>query len=112
MATSMTIKQHDLKPPFVATLEATVNGVTGPVDLSLADEVRLLISDPKTGNLIVDSVVDSADSSGNVSYQWQSGDTATAGTFKGEVQVLWGTKPQTFPNDSYFQVIVKKDLGP
>lgn len=111
MGTSFVIKQHDLLPPYEAVLSD--NGV--PVDLTTATEVRLLTAD-KTGlilNVLMTKDPDQVTNPGKVTYFWQSGDTAVAGSYKAEIQVIWpGTLPQTFPADGYLQLTIKKDLGP
>ena len=47
-----------------------------------------------------------------VAYEWEPSDTAKAGRFKAEFEVVYadGAK-ETFPNDRYITVIVTPDLG-
>lgn len=106
------IKHYDLLPVFrLVCLDGDV-----PVDLTLATEARLLLSNRNTG-LKVDAVMEVADQSdpdnhGLCTYQWVTGDTDTLGTYSGEIQVLWpGQAPQTFPAKGYFTVIIGKDLN-
>jgi hypothetical protein len=110
MADSVTVKQHDTWPP----LKGIASDENGAVDLSGATDITLVL---KTGGTVVSGSCDAispADGDGNNwQYTWQSGDTDMAGTYQGELQVTWDTgEVETFPNDSYFTVIVMADLGP
>lgn len=50
-------------------------------------------------------------SGGLVEYVWQSGDTDTAGTYYGEVEITYGdASVETFPNAGYFTIIIQEDL--
>ena len=49
--------------------------------------------------------------SGIVEYSWQAGDTDTAGTYYGEIEVTYADNTvETFPNNGYFTIIIKEDL--
>jgi len=45
--------------------------------------------------------------SGALSYTWASGDTDTAGDFRGEFEWNNGGKPETFPNHKAGELIVR-----
>lgn len=48
---------------------------------------------------------------GLVTYDWIAGDTDTAGTYYGEIEVTYGdARVETFPNNGYFTIIIKEDL--
>ena len=49
-----------------------------------------------------------------IAYQWQLGDTDTAGDYDAEFEVVYsGGKPETFPNDDDYDLIVEisPDIG-
>ena len=101
------IKRNDLRPRFRVTLKS--NG--DPVDLTAATSAFFIM---KTGSTIkvnrgAMTFIDRP--AGVVEYAWSSGNTDTAGTYNCEVEVLWGTDPQTFPSKGYFTVTIEDDLG-
>jgi hypothetical protein len=104
----LTIKQHDTWPPLRATLKA--NNVA--IDLTTATSVRLILQSPAPLTIIgVCSIVSPA-TSGVVTYSWISSNTATVGTYNGEFEITWANGAiETVPNDNYFQVAIKADLG-
>jgi hypothetical protein len=64
------------------------------------------------GTLKIDAamVIETADE-GRVRYDWQAADTDTAGRYYGEIQVTFsGGAVETFPNKSFFEVLIGKDL--
>jgi len=106
------IKKNDLEPSLRVQL---LDGTSPITTLDDADSMRILIRNRKLG-LKVDQPVtpvspQTGDNIGWVEYAWVLGDTDTAGEFNAEVEVTWpGARPQTFPADGYFTVIVTKDL--
>lgn len=110
MATTITIKQHDTWPPLVAIL-SDANGV---IDLTTATTVKLLLKSLGAGSTVVSGTctVDAPPTQGQVTYDWQPADTASVNTFNGEFEITWSNgKITTVPNDSYFTVEIKADLG-
>lgn len=112
MAEKFHIKQHDTRPDLkVRLLDDDV-----AIDLTNATSARFLMSNRRAG-LKVDAAMTILDQTqdatvGVVSYTWQPGDTSAAGDFQAEIQITWPSgKLQTFPADSYIQVIITKDLG-
>lgn len=100
------MKQHDLEPQLrLVVLDGTV-----PVDLTNAAAVVLIVRGvidraPMTKH------ADQTNHRGEVSYDWQAGDTDTVGEFDLEVEAMWpGTRPQTFPVKGYAVLIVEDDL--
>jgi hypothetical protein len=109
------IKKNDLRPYWRVTLTQTdpnnpANQI--PVNLTGATSVSFMMK-PALGALKVNkavmTIVDAAN--GIVEYHWATGDTDTSGTFQGEVEVLWGTAPQSFPSNGYFAITINDDLG-
>ena len=50
--------------------------------------------------------------SGVVTYSWGTADLNTAGTYQAEVEIIWNDgKPETFPNDGYWDVTVTDDIA-
>jgi len=102
------IKRGDTWPP----LEAQLTGESGVIDLTDADSVRVNLRSDTVS--IVTGPVDFVDrAAGKLSYQWETGDLAVAGTYRGEFEIHWNTGDiQTVPNDDYFTVEVFQDLDP
>jgi hypothetical protein len=101
-----TIKRGDRRP----ILEATLTDEDGPIDLTSAASVKLLL---KSGATTVDGacVVVSA-VAGTVSYTWGATDTLIVGAYDAEFEITWSTGiVETVPNDSYFSVEFVQDLG-
>lgn len=107
-----TVKQHDTWPP----LRFKVEDEDGLVDLTSADEIKLILTGPAVVTGDVDPI-DPPDSDGfNASYTLGAQDTATVGTYRGEIEVNWDNTaiPQaieTFPNSGTFALVVEADLG-
>lgn len=121
MADTFAIKRGDTAPAL--RFQLTDDGAA--VNLTQADEVRLLLAD-RDGTLVVDAVVtvDAGQGSapapgattgrGWCTHTWATEDTADAhDLLRAEAQVTWsdGTV-QTFPPRGYGAVIVTADLGP
>ena len=112
MAADWIMKKNDLLP----LMELTLEDADGAVDLSSATSAKLKIilkgdlgAAPK-----IDAAVaidgDQVTNKGKVTYTWVAGDTDTVGIYYGEVEVLYGTKPLTFPNDSYYIIAIVDDV--
>lgn len=100
---NMEMRRGDLKPDLV--LDILDEGV--PVDFSTATALRVLGT--KNGTLVVNGT-GTSDGPGVVRRPWQSGETATAGTYTFEVEAMWpGAKPQTFRAKN--KVVIYPDLG-
>ena len=49
---------------------------------------------------------------GEVTYSWGTADTDTAATYQAEIEIVWNDgKAETFPNDSYWEVVVTDDIA-
>lgn len=106
------VKQHDTWPP----LRFKVEDQDGLVNLTSADSIKLILAGPAVITGSVDPI-DPPDADGfNASYTLAAADTATVGTYRGEIEVNWdsGALPQaieTFPNSGTFTMVVEADLG-
>lgn len=111
---AFTIKKGDTLPDITANLTTGPNaGSQSPVNLTTSTAIILVIKPVAGGSAtrLTGSAVAPL-TNGNVKYVWQTGDTAIAGTYNAEWEVAFGAgRIQTFPNDSYFQVIIGDDLG-
>jgi len=105
------IKRGDLEPPITATIKdatgAVVNltGATSPV-LILKPIAGGSAQRLSTGTTLLDAT------NGRIRHAWQSGETTTAGSYFAEWEVSWPTsRPQTFPTEGTFMVVVEQDQG-
>lgn len=105
----MTIKQHDTAPALRATLFDTL----GVINLSAATQVKVLFKEVTTGTPSFSGTCTIVNATGGqVSYAWSGGNTAVAGSFNGEFEITWSDSTiMTVPNDSYFTLDIKADLG-
>jgi hypothetical protein len=65
------------------------------------------------GTIVVNAaaVIETPKTGGFVHYDWITGDTATLGTYKAEIEIHWpGSKSQTAPTNSYWTVEIVADL--
>lgn len=103
------IKRNDTWPP----VRFTLGDIHGPVDLSTALGVKLLMKGNTilvTGMCTVDA--DQVANKGKGSYAWAVGDTALTDEYTLEFEVTWGDGTvTTFPNDKYQTVEIQDDLG-
>lgn len=104
------IKQGDLKPSIAAILSY----VGGSVKNLTGHTVKLLMrARPGVTPKISAAVTVVSEPAGSVRYDWGATDTDTVGRFQGEFEVTETSsgKKETFPNDSYFEVVITDDLG-
>lgn len=102
------IKTNDTSPRLAVTLE-DANGVS--VNITNAS-ARFHMKAFGATTLKVDAPMAITDASGGtLQYSWVAEDTNTAGTYYGEVEVTYADNTiETFPNNSYFTIIIKEDL--
>lgn len=102
--------QHDTHPP----LEAVLTDLDGPIDLTTATKVLLLLKGQKRTSpasvagecLIVDALA------GEVRYEWAPEDTAVADLYNGLFEIQWGDGSESsVPNKGYFYVEFQPDLN-
>jgi len=105
MAT-FTIKQGDTLPTLVATLK---NPLGVPVNLTNST-VTFRMADIN-GTVKISSAVTEVDfSNGRVSYIWSESDTAEAGNFRAEFEVVNEQgKKETYPNTQPITISIVRD---
>lgn len=107
MASDYILKKNDTWPPLVATL----NDANGPIDLTQATQVRLILKS-NTLRITTSPVNIVAPTSGQISYTWATGDTAQSGDYSLEFEITWTNGGiETVPNSSYLTVTIVDDLG-
>ena len=102
------IKTNDTSPKLSVTLTDALGTPIGLAGCSARFHMKAF----GASSLKIDAVADIEDVvNGIVEYSWQAGDTDTAGTYYGEIEVTYGDATvETFPNNGYFTVIIKEDL--
>lgn len=102
------IKTNDTSPKLSVTL---TDALGTPIGLA-GCAARFHMKAFGASSLKIDAVADIEDIiNGIVEYSWQAGDTDTAGTYYGEIEVTYGDATvETFPNNGYFTIIIKEDL--
>lgn len=107
MGQTFHIKRNDTSPSLTYQLRPS------SVDISGASVVFNMRD--KAGNIAVSrgaAVIVTASGGAVVRYDWQAGDTATAGEFRAEFEVTYADgSVETFPNADYLTVSIKEDLG-
>lgn len=102
------IKQHDTYPALTATL----SDIVGPINLTGATVKVILKTAGVTPTTITGACTITNATAGAVSYLWVAADTASVNTFQGEFEITFANgRISTVPNDSYFSVDIKADLG-
>lgn len=103
------IKQNDQRPFYSVPL--TRGGDS--VDLSSAAAVTFIMrKQGEVENTIENAAIITDAPNGVVEYRWNAGDTAEAGTYFAEFQVLYGdSTTETFPTISYEIVRIESDLS-
>lgn len=104
------IKQNDTGPP----LEAVLSDAEGPIDLSTATSVKLLLRGQKRIGAVTVSGVCTIVTPllGEVKYTWVPADTIVADLYLAEFEIQWADGTiWTIPNDKYFYVDMLDDLG-
>ena len=107
------MKTGDQEPNLVLRLFKKNNN---PEDLSSINDVSVYIAETGFDQLTVDDntagavSVSDADS-GEVTYEWQAGDTDNPGTYVGEVGVEFTSgETKTFPSSGTFNIYVEEAL--
>lgn len=112
---SFTIKQNDRRPLFVVNLRDNVGEATeAAVNLTTAGSAFFNMRDASSGTMKITrgSATISNAATGEVTYTWGTADTNTASDYEAEIEIIWNDgKPETFPNDSNWEVSVVDDIG-
>lgn len=106
----LVIKQHDTAP----TLTAALSDQNGPIDLTNASTVLMLMTGLLGTATVVATMGIASAPGGFVAYGWTVPvQTAVADTYNTEFQIGWknGTL-ETVPNSGYNQIQIAPDLGP
>lgn len=101
------IKTNDTSPKLAVTLEDALGNPIGLAGCTARFHMKAF----GASSLKIDAEVSIDDVNSIVEYSWQAGDTDTAGTYYGEIEVTYGDNSvETFPNSGYFTIIIKEDL--
>lgn len=109
------IKQNDRRPLFVVALKDDFGEESeAAVNLTTSGTVLFNMRDANSGEVKISrgtaSITNAA--GGEVTYNWGTADTNTAGTYVAEMEVLWNDgKVETFPNNGYWDVMVNDDIA-
>jgi uncharacterized protein YfaS (alpha-2-macroglobulin family) len=105
---AFTIKQSDTSPSLRATLQ-NANGTA--INLTSAT-VRFHMKS-LDGTVVLDKAMTvTTPLSGIVTYNWQTGDTATAGTYFAEFEVTYADLSiETFPNTGNLPIVITPELN-
>ena len=100
------ITSGDTRPP----IEATFRDPDGSAANLVGGDVRFLVEDTHTGEVIIDSSATLVTASeGEVRYSWNEGDTDEAGYYEAKFKVVYGASTsdpdvQHFPNDERISI--------
>ena len=109
--TDFYIKQDDTSPSLAATLKDSDGNAVDLTGATVRFHMTERPSEGKTAKVDAAANVDTA-ASGEVSYDWQSGDTDTVGLYNAEWEVTYSSgKIETFPADGYTVIEVTDDLA-
>ncbi len=102
------IKTNDTSPRLAVTLEDANGNPIGLAGCTARFHMKAFGAD----SLKIDSPTSIINAEiGLVEYPWVVGDTDTAGTYYGEIEVVYGDDTvETFPNNGYFTIIIREDL--
>ena len=106
---TFTIKKGDTSPSIVATLTDVDGTAINITDATVQFHMRNM----SNNELIVDAAATITNAtSGIVTYDWLTADTASAGVFSGEFEVTYSDASiETFPNDEDIIVSIEGELN-
>lgn len=107
------IKRHDLRPNVAAQF-FKADGVT-PLPLDDASGVYFVMrikNAPLDTPPVIKRICAFVDRTlGKVEFEWESGDTDTAGKYEYEFEIDWNGRPQTIPPNGFFALQIFDDAG-
>lgn len=108
------IKQGDRRPYLYAVLGPLDENGEVSVGQDLTGATVTFNMKNAAGEVVIDGgavVVDDVDT-GEVHYAWQLNDTAVPGDYLGEFQALYGSEPETFPNNKIgFKITITPQIA-
>lgn len=112
MSLSTTMKQHDLEPDLTLYAE----DAAGLADFTQVVSWRVLATMLGQSVFIDTAPTVTVDPTNHakatVVHTWVTGETATVGDLKAEVEAMWpNSRPQTFPASGSVTVRIRPDLG-
>lgn len=107
-AVDFTIKQDDTRPAIQAIISAAATDTISSVTFTMSDKTGTAKVSAGSGDIVNQA---SSTAQAQVKYQWQTGDTDTAGTFYGEFKCVFSdSRIETYPNDRTIVIEVTKKL--
>ena len=111
------IKQGDRRPLFVVVLKDNFGEPSeAPVNLTtiVSGTAVFNMRGPAPGTAVVinrGSAAITSAAAGEVTYNWGTA-VLEVGTYQAEIEITWADgKAETFPNDSYWEVVVTEDIA-
>jgi hypothetical protein len=108
------LKTGDTEPNLVVQL---IKDNGNPKDLSSGSPtVNIYIAEDENESLTVDDDTNNSVSitdapNGQIEYSWQAGDTASSGSYIGEVEVVESSNTSTYPNEGWFDIFIEEGLN-
>lgn len=84
-----------------------------PVNITGYSALKFSMREKRSGDVVVDSVnaTPVTDATGNVKYEWQAVDTATAGEYQAEFKCTLGSGQIIgFPNNGYISILISESI--
>lgn len=108
MAVDFQIKKGDTRPAIQATISSLPTDVLNTVVFYMSDKSGVRKVNAGSGTIVQQP---STTQPAIVKYQWQVGDTDTAGVYNGEFEVTYSDgRIETYPNQRYLTIEVLESL--
>ena len=103
------IKKGDITPALTATLQ---NSAGSAIDLTGANSVYFIMGNRDYTPYYSGTCIITGSETGQVEYRWTGSiDTATAGNYWGEFEMIWAGSKMTLPSDHSLKIIVYEDYN-